>query len=172
MSGRHIIGSLLSLVMAGAAVVGCSGQRSERFVPPDSARSTPDKEKSDRARAQAATAEAVPPTVAAQRGATPTATPTMRPPATATATSAATAKPAPPTNTPRPQPTPMPQPTAAVQQTPTAGRAGCDASYPTVCIPPPPPDLDCPEVPFKRFKVLPPDPHGFDRDRDGIGCES
>jgi micrococcal nuclease len=24
---------------------------------------------------------------------------------------------------------------------------------------------------LKRFRVLPPDPHGFDGDRDGIGCE-
>lgn len=48
----------------------------------------------------------------------------------------------------------------------------CDPSYPTVCIPPPPPDLDCKDIPFRRFKVLPPDPHRFDGDHDGIGCES
>jgi len=48
----------------------------------------------------------------------------------------------------------------------------CDPSYPTVCIPPPPPDLDCGDIPHRRFKVLQPDPHRFDRDRDGIGCES
>jgi predicted flap endonuclease-1-like 5' DNA nuclease len=48
----------------------------------------------------------------------------------------------------------------------------CDPSYPTVCIPPPPPDLDCGDIPFRRFKVLPPDPHNFDSDHDGIGCES
>jgi micrococcal nuclease len=47
----------------------------------------------------------------------------------------------------------------------------CDDSYPDVCIPPPPPDLDCPEVEYTNFRVLSPDPHGFDRDRDGIGCE-
>lgn len=48
----------------------------------------------------------------------------------------------------------------------------CDASYPTVCIPPPPPDLSCDDVlPLKNFAVVPPDPHRFDRDRDGIGCE-
>ncbi|WP_114313566.1 thermonuclease family protein [Thermus caldifontis] len=52
------------------------------------------------------------------------------------------------------------------------GRGGrCDPSYPTVCIPPPPPDLDCTDIPYRRFKVLPPDPHRFDRDGDGIGCE-
>ena len=49
----------------------------------------------------------------------------------------------------------------------------CDPSYPTVCIPPPPPDLDCPQVlPLVNFPTLPPDPHGFDMDGDGIGCES
>lgn len=48
----------------------------------------------------------------------------------------------------------------------------CDPSYPTVCIPPPPPDLDCKDVPYRRFQVLPPDPHRFDRDNNGIGCES
>jgi|SRR5262245_53496289 hypothetical protein len=47
----------------------------------------------------------------------------------------------------------------------------CDPSYPEVCIPSPPPDLDCPDVPYRRFRVIGADPHGFDRDRDGIGCE-
>ena len=54
--------------------------------------------------------------------------------------------------------------------TTTPGR--CDPSYPGVCIPPPPPDLDCADVPYQNFEVLPPDPHGFDGDGDGIGCES
>ena len=48
----------------------------------------------------------------------------------------------------------------------------CDSSYPTVCIPPPPPDLDCNEIPYRDFQVLSLDPHGFDADRDGIGCEN
>ena len=49
----------------------------------------------------------------------------------------------------------------------------CDSSYPDLCIPPPPPDLDCGDdsVP-ENFQVLPPDPHGFDSDNDGIGCDS
>ena len=48
----------------------------------------------------------------------------------------------------------------------------CDPSYPDFCIPPPPPDLDCKDVlPHKKFKVLQPDPHGFDGDKDGVGCE-
>jgi cardiolipin hydrolase len=48
----------------------------------------------------------------------------------------------------------------------------CDPSYPTVCIPPPPPDLDCKDIPYRNFPVLPPDPHRFDGDKDGIGCET
>lgn len=49
---------------------------------------------------------------------------------------------------------------------------GCDPSYPTVCIPSPPPDLDCADIDYRRFRVVPPDPHRFDGERDGIGCES
>lgn len=48
----------------------------------------------------------------------------------------------------------------------------CDSSYPDACIPPYPPDLNCDDISDKNFEVLPPDPHGFDRDEDGIGCES
>ncbi|ABA25001.1 SNase-like nuclease (plasmid) [Trichormus variabilis ATCC 29413] len=48
----------------------------------------------------------------------------------------------------------------------------CDRSYPDFCIPPNAADLDCPDIPYRRFRVNQPDPHGFDRDRDGIGCES
>ena len=48
----------------------------------------------------------------------------------------------------------------------------CDPSYPDVCIPPHPPDLDCGEIPYRRFTVLPPDHHRFDGDKNGIGCES
>ena len=55
---------------------------------------------------------------------------------------------------------------------PAPRRRNCDPSYPTVCIPPPPPDLNCADVPFTGFKVIPPDPHHFDGDKDGVGCES
>ena len=48
----------------------------------------------------------------------------------------------------------------------------CDSSYPDACIPSPPPNLNCGDISDKRFEVLSPDPHGFDRDGDGIGCES
>ena len=56
---------------------------------------------------------------------------------------------------------------------PIVGPTNCDPSYPDVCIPPAPPDLDCGEISHRRFRVLPPDPHGFDgNDDDGLGCES
>jgi micrococcal nuclease len=70
-----------------------------------------------------------------------------------------------PTTPPR-APDPVPLPT----QPPASGN--CHPSYPTVCIPPPPPDLDCKDIPHKRFQVVGDDPHNFDRDGDGIGCES
>ena len=47
----------------------------------------------------------------------------------------------------------------------------CDSSYPDFCITPNSPDLDCADISRRRFRVLQPDPHGFDRDQDGIGCE-
>lgn len=47
----------------------------------------------------------------------------------------------------------------------------CDAAYPDVCIPSPPPDLECSDITFRNFRVLPPDPHRFDQDGDGLGCE-
>lgn len=49
--------------------------------------------------------------------------------------------------------------------------SNCDPSYPDVCIPPAPPDLDCKDVPYRNFVVLPPDPHNFDGNKDGRGCE-
>jgi micrococcal nuclease len=72
-----------------------------------------------------------------------------------------------PTATPVP---PSPAPTSRPAPTP-APSTNCSPSYPTVCIPPPPPDLDCRQIPFRRFQVLPPDPHRFDPNSDGIGCE-
>ncbi len=66
------------------------------------------------------------------------------------------------------QPTPTAKPTAK----PVQRSGNCDPAYPDVCIPSPPPDLGCKDIPYKRFRVLPPDPHRFDKDGDGIGCES
>ncbi len=55
---------------------------------------------------------------------------------------------------------------------PSTPQSSCDPSYPDFCIPPPPPDLDCKDISSKKFTVLQPDPHRFDGDKDGIGCES
>src|SRR5215216_2993320 len=46
----------------------------------------------------------------------------------------------------------------------------CDPSYPGLCIPPPPAVLDCDNISARNYRVLPPDPHRFDDDNDGIGC--
>jgi micrococcal nuclease len=48
----------------------------------------------------------------------------------------------------------------------------CNPSYAGVCIPSPPPDLDCSDISQTGFTVSGSDPHGFDRDNDGVGCES
>lgn len=70
-------------------------------------------------------------------------------------------------------PPPVEPPPAEPPPPPADARSGCDESYPSVCIPPAPPDLDCGDIPHGRFQVLPPDPHGFDgKDNDGVGCES
>jgi hypothetical protein len=52
-------------------------------------------------------------------------------------------------------------------------RAGnnCDPSYPDVCIHPPPPRLVCADIEYRNFRVIGDDPHFFDGDSDGIGCE-
>jgi hypothetical protein len=50
-------------------------------------------------------------------------------------------------------------------------QSGCDPSYPDFCIAPPPPSLNCDNIPQKNFRVLSPDPHGFDKDKDRIGCD-
>jgi micrococcal nuclease len=61
---------------------------------------------------------------------------------------------------------PLPQPSQD-----SSDRSNCDPSYPTVCIPTYPPDLECLDIPYRRFEVNPPDPHFFDGDFDGLGCE-
>lgn len=87
-------------------------------------------------------------------------TQTFTPPATATAI---------PTSTPQLILGPSSTPYIPVSG---GGSGDCDPAYPTVCIAPAPPDLDCKDIPYKRFEVLPPDPHDLDREGDGIGCES
>jgi len=66
---------------------------------------------------------------------------------------------------------PTPKPVAPVPTVTPGLEGNCDPSYPTVCIPPPPPDLDCADIPYRRFTVVGSDPHRFDGDHDGIGCE-
>lgn len=61
---------------------------------------------------------------------------------------------------------------AANTPTPTTAPDVCAFEYPTICIPPPPPDLNCGDIPYRNFTVLPPDRHTFDSDGDGIGCET
>jgi hypothetical protein len=52
----------------------------------------------------------------------------------------------------------------------------CAPSYPGVCIRPPPPDLNCADISYRNFRVrwdVPnPDPHHFDGNHNGIGCET
>ncbi len=50
--------------------------------------------------------------------------------------------------------------------------SACDPSYPDICFPAGEPDMDCNDILDRRFRVLPPDPHRFDGDNDGVGCES
>jgi hypothetical protein len=51
------------------------------------------------------------------------------------------------------------------------GDTSCHPSYPDTCIPPPPPNLNCDDVEETNFEVVGSDPHGFDGDNDGVGCE-
>lgn len=100
-----------------------------------------------------------------------------------------------PGNTSAPPPTETPTPPQAASLTPTGGITptgritpavtftrgpNCDPAYPTVCIPSPPPFLTCQDlivmygeehVEYTNFTVLPADPHGFDQNDNGIGCE-
>jgi micrococcal nuclease len=50
-------------------------------------------------------------------------------------------------------------------------KQNCYPAYPDLCVPKDSPDLKCSDVKERNFKVLSPDPHGFDRDRNGVGCE-
>ncbi len=70
-----------------------------------------------------------------------------------------------------PVPTRSASPPEPVVVTDPAAAFGCEPSYPDVCIPPSPPDLDCGDVAYGGFTVYPPDPHRFDGDYDGVGCE-
>src|SRR2546430_2405434 len=52
-----------------------------------------------------------------------------------------------------------------------AGGGGGSRSYGAASPPPPPPDLDCKDIPYRNFRVVGADPHRFDGNRDGVGCE-
>jgi hypothetical protein len=73
------------------------------------------------------------------------------------------------------QPTPaQPSPMPPISPPSTTAAGNCHPSYPDFCVPPPPPDLDCTSSLIAgrtNFTVLPPDPHRFDADHDGVGCE-
>lgn len=83
---------------------------------------------------------------------------TLTPSSTPTATASRTA-------------TASPSRTLTPSITSTRDPARCHPSYPTVCIPPPPPDLNCPDITYRNFLVVGSDPHNFDTDNDGRGCE-
>lgn len=53
---------------------------------------------------------------------------------------------------------------------PPTPRNNCDPNY-TPCVPLVSYDLDCPDIGF-RVTVIGSDPHRFDREGDGIGCEA
>ncbi len=48
----------------------------------------------------------------------------------------------------------------------------CDPSYPDLCLPIGGPAVNCGDLDERRFAVLAPDPHGFDANHNGVGCES
>ena len=58
---------------------------------------------------------------------------------------------------------------AAQAPPPPPQSGGCDANY-SGCVPAYPPDVNCPEV-AGPVDVLGSDPHGLDRDNDGVACE-
>jgi hypothetical protein len=50
--------------------------------------------------------------------------------------------------------------------------SGCDPNYSGACIPRYPPDVDCSQLSARNFRSIGSDPHGLDRDHDGIACEA
>ena len=69
--------------------------------------------------------------------------------------------------------TPFTLPTQIVQQTQPPSNNNCEPAYPGVCINGNP-RLSCADLRplgIFHFRVLAPDPLGYDRDNDGIGCE-
>jgi len=83
-----------------------------------------------------------------------------------------------PAPTPAPTPVPVAVPIAPIAApiAPVAPAGNCDPSYPGLCLAIGAADIDCGEIAARQFQVVwtvpNPDPHGFDADQDGIGCES
>jgi uncharacterized protein YraI len=50
-------------------------------------------------------------------------------------------------------------------------QTGCEPSYPDFCLPVGAQVMSCGDIPYRSFRVVPPDPYGFDPNRNGIGCE-
>lgn len=68
--------------------------------------------------------------------------------------------------------TPTPSDSAPMFSPTQPIKSSCNPAYPDVCIIY---DQTCKELKaqgISNFKVLPPDPFGFDKDNDGIGCEN
>ena len=68
-----------------------------------------------------------------------------------------------------PTPAPAPSQPEPEPEAPAVGN-GCDPNY-TGCVPISSSDLDCPDVGFS-MTVIGVDIHGFDREGDGLDCES
>lgn len=81
-----------------------------------------------------------------------------------------------PTPAPTPPPAAAPNPPPAMIQPLVPPAATCEPSYPGICIAIGSADLDCGDIAWRQFAVVwnvpNPDPHRFDGDADGIGCES
>jgi hypothetical protein len=59
------------------------------------------------------------------------------------------------------------------REAPTTAQAqDCDRAYPGICIPSTGRNLNCSDIGYENFSVPGADPHGFDRDQDGLGCEA
>jgi outer membrane biosynthesis protein TonB len=159
---RNFPVSLLVLAaIAALAIAGCGGAPPESPGVPTVDVATTDATTTDTTTtSDTTTSETTTSTTAGTTTTVPTPRATKRVPAPRT----------PPVSTPKPAPKPKPR--HVPKPAPPKPKPSCDPSYPTVCIPPAPPDLDCPQISARRFVVRAPDPHGFDNDNDGIGCES
>ena len=63
-------------------------------------------------------------------------------------------------------------PTPAPVASPSPAASNCDPNYTGACIPLVSFDLDCGDVAATDFNSVGSDPHGFDREGDGLACES